>query len=93
MASQTGAIVQESLEALLEDSSFLPELQDETREKAFASLVAILSTPNKVHKAFLRVSLESGKVVRIPAFRVQHNNTLGPYKGGIRFHDRLMRKK
>src|SRR3990167_1594274 len=21
-----------------------------------------------------------------PAFRVQHNNKLGPYKGGIRFH-------
>ncbi|GAE35517.1 Glu/Leu/Phe/Val family dehydrogenase [Halalkalibacter akibai] len=87
MASQTGAIVQESLHALLEDSSFLPELQNKTREQAFASLAAILSTPNKVHKAFLRISLENGKVVRIPAYRVQHNNALGPYKGGIRFHE------
>jgi glutamate dehydrogenase (NAD(P)+) len=87
MASQTGAIVQESLAALLEDSSFLPELQSKTREQAFASLAAILSTPNKVHKAFLRITLDNGKVVRIPAFRVQHNNTLGPYKGGIRFHE------
>ncbi|ARK29631.1 Glu/Leu/Phe/Val family dehydrogenase [Halalkalibacter krulwichiae] len=87
MGSQTGEIVQASLKALLEDSSFLPELQNQDRNQAFASLAAILSTPNKVHKAFLRVTLDDGKVVRIPAFRVQHNNTLGPYKGGIRFHE------
>ncbi|WP_255259785.1 Glu/Leu/Phe/Val dehydrogenase [Lentibacillus sp. CBA3610] len=36
---------------------------------------------------FLRVTLENGKVERIPSFRVQHNNMLGPYKGGIRFHE------
>jgi glutamate dehydrogenase (NAD(P)+) len=87
MGSQTGLIVQESLNALLEDTSFLPDLQEESRKQAFTSLASILSTPNKVHKSFLRISLENGKVVRIPAFRVQHNNTLGPYKGGIRFHE------
>ncbi len=87
MASQTGSIVQDSLHALLEDTSFLPQLQKESREQAFTSLASILSTPNKVHKSFLRISLENGKVVRIPAFRVQHNNTLGPYKGGVRFHE------
>jgi glutamate dehydrogenase/leucine dehydrogenase len=30
------------------------------------------------------IILKSGKAHR--AYRVQHNNTLGPYKGGIRFH-------
>ncbi len=87
MVSQTRVIVQESLDALLEDKTFLPELTNKTREQAFTSLGAILSTPNHVNKAFLRIPLEDGKVVRIPAFRVQHNNTLGPYKGGIRFHE------
>lgn len=87
MTSQTGSIVQNSLDALLEDDTFLPDLQDETREQAFTSLAAILSTPNQIHKSFLRIALEDGKVVRIPAFRVQHNNALGPYKGGIRFHE------
>ncbi|RBW70927.1 Glu/Leu/Phe/Val family dehydrogenase [Bacillus taeanensis] len=87
MASQTGAIVQSSLDALLEDKEFLSNLQNELREQAFTSLAAILSTPNHVHKSFLRVPLENGEVVRIPAFRIQHNNTLGPYKGGIRFHE------
>ena len=87
MTSQTELIVQESLEALMEDKSFLPDLQEETRKQAFTSLAAILSTPNHVHKSFLRIPLHDGRVVRIPAFRVQHNNALGPYKGGIRFHE------
>ncbi|MFD0588471.1 Glu/Leu/Phe/Val dehydrogenase [Paenibacillus sp. GCM10027627] len=87
MASQTGAIVQQSLNALMDDPSFLPQVQGERREQAFQSLGAILSTPNKVHKAFLRIALENGNVVRIPAFRIQHNDALGPYKGGIRFHE------
>ena len=87
MASQYETIVQRSLDALLENKSFLPELQDQRRTKAFTSLAAILSTPNHIHKSFLRVLLENGNVVRIPAFRVQHNDALGPYKGGIRFHE------
>ncbi|GAA0327740.1 Glu/Leu/Phe/Val dehydrogenase [Bacillus carboniphilus] len=87
MASQTGTIVQESLEALLEDPSFLPELQGQGRKQAFTSLAAILSTPNHIHKSFLRIPMDNGRVVRIPAYRVQHNNALGPFKGGIRFHE------
>ena len=30
------------------------------------------------------IELSNGKKVK--AYRIQHNNTLGPYKGGIRFH-------
>ncbi|WP_168120995.1 Glu/Leu/Phe/Val dehydrogenase [Paenibacillus sp. HB172176] len=87
MASQTGDIVQQSLDTLMEEPSFLPQVQEEQRKQVFQSLAAILSTPNKINKAFLRVALCDGKVLRIPAFRVQHNDTLGPYKGGIRFHE------
>jgi glutamate dehydrogenase (NAD(P)+) len=87
LISQTRDIVQKSLDALLEDELFLPEVKGETRKKAFTSLTSILSTPNHVHKSYLRIPLEDEKVVRIPAFRVQHNNALGPYKGGIRFHE------
>lgn len=87
MSNQTRQIVQDSLNALLENTAFLPELQGDAREQAFTSLGSILSTPNHVHKSFLRIALENGSIVRIPAFRVQHNNALGPYKGGIRFHE------
>ncbi|MCI3922217.1 Glu/Leu/Phe/Val dehydrogenase [Paenibacillus sp. TRM 82003] len=87
MAKQTGLIVQQALDALLEDPTFLGDFQGATRKQAFTSLAAILSTPNHIHKAFLRVPMDNGDVVRIPAYRVQHNDTLGPYKGGIRFHE------
>ncbi|MCU6710345.1 Glu/Leu/Phe/Val dehydrogenase [Paenibacillus sp. J5C_2022] len=87
MASQTGEIVMQSLNTLLENETFLPSLQGERREQAFTSLAAILSTPNKIHKAFLRIAQENGEVVRIPAYRIQHNNAIGAYKGGIRFHE------
>ncbi|RKQ37307.1 Glu/Leu/Phe/Val family dehydrogenase [Oceanobacillus halophilus] len=87
MTKNTEEIVQSSLQVLFNDNDFLPELQSEIREKALRSLRSILSTPNQVHKSFLRVSLENGEIVRIPAFRVQHNNILGAYKGGIRFHE------
>ncbi|GBF76582.1 glutamate dehydrogenase [Paenibacillus sp. 598K] len=87
MAKETGLIVQQSLDALLQDMDFLPHLKGLDREQAFRSLGAILSTPNHIHKSYLRIVLDSGNVVRVPAFRIQHNDTLGPYKGGIRFHE------
>jgi glutamate dehydrogenase (NAD(P)+) len=87
--AQTGTIVDHSLNLIKEDDTFLPHLTGSNREKAFHSLAAILSTPNHIHKSFLRIARESGEVVRILAFRVQHNDTLGPYKGGIRFHEEV----
>ncbi len=87
MEEQTRTIIQQSLNALLENDTFLPDLKDDMRKTAFTSLNSILSTPNQIHKSFLRVPLESGRVVRIPSFRVHHNDALGPYKGGIRFHE------
>ncbi|MBU0460336.1 MAG: Glu/Leu/Phe/Val dehydrogenase [Nanoarchaeota archaeon] len=46
--------------------------------------IQLLLTPNHIHKAELEVN---GKTY--PAFRVQHNNARGPYKGGIRFHPQV----
>ncbi|HSI65889.1 MAG TPA: Glu/Leu/Phe/Val dehydrogenase, partial [Planococcus sp. (in: firmicutes)] len=87
MEEQTRSIVQSSLNALAKDTNFMPAMQGEMRKQAFTSLSAILSTPDHVYKSYLRVPLDNGDVVRIPAFRVHHNNALGPYKGGIRFHE------
>ncbi|RXG14273.1 glutamate dehydrogenase/leucine dehydrogenase [Leeuwenhoekiella aestuarii] len=33
------------------------------------------------------VKLDSGEVAIFKGYRVQHNNALGPYKGGLRYHD------
>src|SRR5690625_5055618 len=90
MENITAKIVRKSLNALANDNTFLPTLQEQDREKAFTSLVSILSTPNHVYKSYLRVALENGSVVRIPSFRVQHNNILGPYKVGIGFNESVV---
>ncbi|NWL86215.1 MULTISPECIES: Glu/Leu/Phe/Val family dehydrogenase [unclassified Paenibacillus] len=87
MAKQTTDIIEKSLHNLLNEPNFLPELKDDARDKAIHSLITILSTPNHIHKSYLRIARENGVIERIPAFRMQHNDTLGPYKGGIRFHE------
>lgn len=43
--------------------------------------IELLSTPNNILEAELKVGEK-----KYPAYRVQFNNTRGPYKGGIRFH-------
>ncbi|MBI4034476.1 Glu/Leu/Phe/Val dehydrogenase [Candidatus Saccharibacteria bacterium] len=44
-----------------------------------------LLKPNAEH--VFEIELADGR--KFPAFRVQHNNRLGPYKGGIRFHPQV----
>ncbi|WP_342526398.1 Glu/Leu/Phe/Val dehydrogenase [Chryseomicrobium sp. FSL W7-1435] len=87
MSKVSHPIVKQALQALLKRHEFLPVCKGESRDKAFKSMEAILSTPNQIHKAYIRMPLENGEIVRIPSFRVQHNNASGPYKGGIRFHE------
>src|SRR5690625_171043 len=89
MENHTVEMIRHSLHVLEHELTFLPDLFGESRKKAFNSLLAILTTPNHVNKAYLRIPLERGDVIRVPAFRVQHNNVMGPYKGGIRFHQRV----
>ncbi|MGB4965620.1 MAG: Glu/Leu/Phe/Val dehydrogenase, partial [Microgenomates group bacterium] len=48
-----------------------------------------LKTPNKVHSDMLQVSMDDGKTKKFQAYRSQHNDALGPYKGGIRFHQNV----
>ncbi|GGF98206.1 Glu/Leu/Phe/Val family dehydrogenase [Paenibacillus aceti] len=93
MAKQTTDVIKESLNDLLDEPLFLSELKNEDRVKAIQSLITILSTPNHIHKAYLRIARDNGVIERIPAFRMQHNDTLGPYKGGIRFHESVNEKE
>lgn len=48
-------------------------------------LLSQLQTPQHVLKKTIEITI-SGKKQRVQAYRVQHNNWRGPYKGGIRFH-------
>jgi len=46
----------------------------------------ILSKPQKVIVVNIPVKMDSGRLMLFEGYRVQHNNALGPYKGGVRFH-------
>lgn len=51
-----------------------------------ASLQTILSQPKNELIIHFPVKMTSGKVQLFKGYRVQHNNILGPFKGGFRFH-------
>ncbi|MEO6536089.1 MAG: Glu/Leu/Phe/Val dehydrogenase [Candidatus Paceibacterota bacterium] len=45
-----------------------------------------ISTPNRELTALLVIPMDDGTTKEFAAYRVQHSNVRGPYKGGIRFH-------
>ncbi|MDZ4228008.1 MAG: Glu/Leu/Phe/Val dehydrogenase, partial [Candidatus Levybacteria bacterium] len=49
--------------------------------------------PNKITEVNIPVNLENGQVEIFKGFRSQHNNKLGPYKGGIRFHQNVTKEE
>lgn len=53
------------------------------------SLRARLRVPQKTVEVNFPVKMDNGKSKLFTGFRVQFNNALGPYKGGIRFHPQV----
>jgi len=49
----------------------------------------LLLHPNHIHTANLVITMDDGQTMTMPAWRVQHSNARGPYKGGIRFHQKV----
>ena len=70
---------------MLEDSHYyfnkaadVLDLSDDIRE--------ILITPRRVVKVEIVTEDDDGGLTHYRGFRTQHNNSRGPYKGGLRFH-------
>lgn len=55
-------------------------------EASFDAAVEKLKTPDRIIEGELSIKMDNGKIKKFKAFRAQHNNARGPYKGGIRFH-------
>ena len=51
-----------------------------------ADFLEVLKVPQKVLEVNIPVKMDNGRIRVFKGFRSQHNNALGPYKGGIRFH-------
>ncbi|MFH0873357.1 MAG: Glu/Leu/Phe/Val dehydrogenase [Candidatus Komeilibacteria bacterium] len=63
--------------------------QVETAAKALkldSKILDRLREPDHIWENDLKVAMDDGSEQTFHAYRVQHNNWRGPYKGGIRFH-------
>lgn len=52
----------------------------------FRAAIEKLKTPDRVIEGVLSIGMDDGTTKEFTAYRSQHNNARGPYKGGIRFH-------
>ena len=55
------------------------------------SVYEILKTPQRVLEVSIPVKMDNGTVKVFTGYRSQHNDAVGPYKGGIRFHPNVTR--
>ncbi len=51
-----------------------------------ATQIAMLEKPQRIVQATIALRMDDGSTRMLDAYRVQHNNARGPWKGGIRFH-------
>ncbi|NPD81772.1 NADP-specific glutamate dehydrogenase [Prevotella sp. PINT] len=70
-------------------SQVLPTIEEEYNkhpEFEAANLIERLCIPDRIIQFRVSWVDDKGKVQTNMGYRVQHNNVIGPYKGGIRFH-------
>lgn len=71
--------VQEVLTSIEDVYNVHPEFDD-------CNLIERLCIPDRIYTFRVTWVDDKGKVQTNMGYRVQHNNAIGPYKGGIRFH-------
>jgi glutamate dehydrogenase/leucine dehydrogenase len=49
--------------------------------------------PDFIHEKEIKLEMDNGSIKTLQAYRIQHNNSLGPYKGGIRFHKKVSKEE
>lgn len=49
-------------------------------------VLEILKKPKRIVQVSFPVKMDNGNIKIFEGYRVQHNNTLGPHKGGLRYH-------
>ena len=47
---------------------------------------ALFETPSREVKVALTIEMDNGEVRTFIGYRVQHDNSRGPFKGGLRYH-------
>jgi len=81
------------MSALEKPNPYTVALEQLDRAAAVAGLPAavrdILSQPKNEIIINFPVRMDSGEYKMFKGYRVQHSNILGPYKGGIRYHEQV----
>lgn len=67
--------------ARLEAAASIAEVSDDTLER--------LRLPQSVLKVSIPVRMDDGSLRTFPGYRVRYDSSLGPTKGGVRFHSRV----
>src|SRR3972149_1428408 len=57
--------------------------------RVHSNIIEQLKYPERVIEFNIPLLMDDETVRMIPAWRSQYNNACGPYKGGIRFHERV----
>ncbi|MDO8561975.1 MAG: Glu/Leu/Phe/Val dehydrogenase, partial [bacterium] len=67
--------------------SYLTRLRHSAKTLALSKTqLKALEKPNNIIERKIKITRDNGKKETLRAYRVQFNNSRGPYKGGIRFH-------
>ncbi len=54
-----------------------------------SDILELLKAPQRIIHLEFPVKMDDGKLKMFQAYRVQHNNMRGPFKGGIRYHPKV----
>jgi len=90
---------QENLSSSKENSSVMLLTAQNLIKKAGKTLglsdekIKEIIIPDRVIEVKIPVRMKNGLLRVFQGFRSQHNNVLGPYKGGIRFHPQVNREE
>jgi glutamate dehydrogenase/leucine dehydrogenase len=76
-----------ALDQIKDTSTVLGE--DYADKIKFKKAIETILTPQRVVKGKISIKGRSGVRKTFQAFRIQHNNARGPFKGGIRFHQNV----
>lgn len=68
-------------------SNAMTQLDKVASIKKFSEdVISILRQPNRDIKVSIPIRMDDGTLKIFEGYRVEYNNALGPYKGGIRYH-------
>lgn len=81
MEALTGGALYQNTMKIVEDAGQLISLSPNVIER--------LKYPRRTLVVSVPVKMDDGRVKVFTGYRVQHNQTLGPFKGGIRFHHQV----